>query len=161
MLYATGMVKIYQRLVILIFESVNGTTHYIVKKFFELHNHPTESIEDICHMTKQRMISYSEKVFIVRTSKVKIGEIIAHNLQEVLKGGYEYIREKVGNYRNWRICVSMTLFYKDSQIMINKMNDYRDHYPNYSFEFLSDGDHLAAMVWIEEREKEFMPILEK
>ena len=35
------------------------------------------------------------------------------------------------------------------------MNDRRDHYPNYSFEFLHDGDMLADMFWADEREKAF------
>nr|KAJ0206020.1 hypothetical protein LSAT_V11C500287390 [Lactuca sativa] len=35
------------------------------------------------------------------------------------------------------------------------MNDRRDHYPNYSFEFLRDGDMLDAMFWADEREKAF------
>nr|KAJ0196854.1 hypothetical protein LSAT_V11C700375390 [Lactuca sativa] len=62
---------------------------------------------------------------------------------------------KVTDYKNLRRGVNRILCYKDAQIMINKMNDRRDHYPNYSFEFLRDGDLLAAMFWADEREKAF------
>ncbi|KAI3781102.1 hypothetical protein L2E82_11103 [Cichorium intybus] len=35
------------------------------------------------------------------------------------------------------------------------MNDRRDHYPNYSFEFARDGNVLSAMFWADEREKAY------
>ncbi|KAI3496328.1 hypothetical protein L1887_38685 [Cichorium endivia] len=35
------------------------------------------------------------------------------------------------------------------------MNDRRDHYPNYSFEFTRDGNVLSAMFWADEREKAY------
>ncbi|XP_052625593.1 protein FAR1-RELATED SEQUENCE 5-like [Lactuca sativa] len=139
----------------IIFENVYGTTDYKVKKFFEMHNHPLESIEERPYTKNARKMSYSEKEFVVRASKAKIGPTMAHKIRVVLKGGYEYIGAKVTDYKNlWR-GVNRILCYKDAQIMINKMNDPRDHYPNYSFEFLRDGDLLAAMFWVDEREKTF------
>lgn len=139
----------------IIFENVYGTTDYKVKKFFEMHNHPLESIEERRYTKKARKMSYSEKEFVVRASKAKIGPTMAHKIRVVLKGGYEYVGAKVTDYKNLRRGVNRILCYKDAQIMINKMNDRRDHYPNYSFEFLRDGDLLAAMFWADEREKAF------
>ncbi|KAL7591215.1 hypothetical protein Lser_V15G31694 [Lactuca serriola] len=139
----------------IIFEIVYGTTDYKVKKFFEMHNHPLESIEEKPYMKKARRMSYSEKEFVVRASKAKIGPIMAHKIRAVLKGGYKYVGAKVTDYKNLRIGVNRILCYKDAQIMINKMNDRRDHYPNYSFEFPRDGDLLVAMFWVDEREKAF------
>nr|KAJ0214295.1 hypothetical protein LSAT_V11C400193660 [Lactuca sativa] len=88
---------------------------------------------------KARNMSYSEKKkeFVVCVSKAKTYLTMAHKIRAVLKGGYKYVGGE------------------DAQIMINKMNDRRDHYPNYSFEFLCDGDQLAAMFWADEREKIF------
>ncbi|KAL7592289.1 hypothetical protein Lser_V15G33646 [Lactuca serriola] len=145
----------------IIFENVYGTTYYKVKKFFELHNHPLESIKERPYTKKAKKMSYSEKEFVVRASKVKFGPTMAHKIQAVLKEGYEYVGAKVTNYKNLRRGVNRILCYKDAQIMINKMNDRRDHYPNYSFEFLRDGDMLAAMFWADEREKAFYADLEK
>ncbi|XP_023749947.2 uncharacterized protein LOC111898248 [Lactuca sativa] len=93
--------------------------------------------------------------FVVRASKAKIGPTMAHKIRAVLKRGYEYVRAKVTDYKNLRRGVNRILCYKDAQIMKNKMNDRRDHYPNYSFEFLGDGDLLVAMFWEDEREKAF------
>ncbi|KAL7586535.1 hypothetical protein Lser_V15G37318 [Lactuca serriola] len=125
---------------------------YKVKKFFELHNHPLESIEERPYTKKARKMSYFEKEFVVHASKAKMGPTMAHKIRAVLKGGYEYVRVKVTDYKNLRRGVNIILCYKDAQIMINKMNDRRDHYPNYSFEFLRDGDMLAVMFWADERE---------
>ncbi|KAL7588388.1 hypothetical protein Lser_V15G39548 [Lactuca serriola] len=136
-------------------EFVPVVNNYKVKKFFEMHNHPLESIEERPYTKKARKMSYYEKEFIVRASKAKIGPTMAHKIRAVLKGGYEYVGAKVTNYKNLRKGVSIILCYNDAQIMINKMNDRRDHYPNYSFEFLRDGDLLAAMFWADEREKAF------
>nr|KAJ0226614.1 hypothetical protein LSAT_V11C100009660 [Lactuca sativa] len=124
---------------------IMGTIDYKVKQFFELHNHPLESIEDRPYMKKARHMSYSEKEFLVRASKAKIGLVMAHKIRSVLKGGYKYVGTKVTIYKNLRRGENKILCYKDAQIMINKMNDHRDHYPNYSFELLCDGDQLAAM----------------
>ncbi|XP_052623761.1 protein FAR1-RELATED SEQUENCE 5-like [Lactuca sativa] len=99
----------------IIFENVYGTTDYKVKKFFEMHNHPLESIKERPYTKKARKMSYSEKEFVVRASKAKIGPTMAHKIRAVLKGGYEYVGAK----------------------------------------FLRDGDLLAAMFWVDEREKAF------
>nr|KAJ0194620.1 hypothetical protein LSAT_V11C700369090 [Lactuca sativa] len=139
----------------IIFENVYGTTDYKVKKFFEMHNHPLESIEERPYTKKTRKMSYSEKEFVVHASKAKIGPTMAHKIRAVLKGGYEYVGAKVTDYKNLRRGVNRILCYKDARIMINKMNDRRDHYPNYSFEFLRDEDMLVAMFWADEREKAF------
>nr|KAJ0223937.1 hypothetical protein LSAT_V11C200065620 [Lactuca sativa] len=64
----------------IIFENVYGTTDYKVKKFFEMHNHPLESIEERPYMKKARKMSYSEKVFVVRFLKAKIGPTMAHKI---------------------------------------------------------------------------------
>nr|KAJ0194759.1 hypothetical protein LSAT_V11C700366360 [Lactuca sativa] len=142
-------------------EELQNTIHIELKKFFELHNHPLESIKERPYTKKAKKMSYSEKEFVVRASKVKFGPTMAHKIQAVLKEGYEYVGAKVTNYKNLRREVNRILCYKDAQIMINKMNDRRDHYPNYSFEFLRDGDMLAAMFWADERENAFYADLEK
>nr|KAJ0204865.1 hypothetical protein LSAT_V11C500287400 [Lactuca sativa] len=70
----------------IIFENVYGKTDYKVQKFFELHNHPLESIEERTYTKKARNMSYSEKEFVVRAPKAKICPTMAHKIQAVLKG---------------------------------------------------------------------------
>ncbi|XP_052622428.1 protein FAR-RED IMPAIRED RESPONSE 1-like [Lactuca sativa] len=83
----------------IIFENVYGTRDYKVKKFFEMHNHPLESIEERPYTKKARKMSYSEKEFEVRASKAKIGPTMAHKIRAVLKGGYEYVGVKMKEKR--------------------------------------------------------------
>nr|KAJ0194045.1 hypothetical protein LSAT_V11C800420530 [Lactuca sativa] len=85
---------IYRCTTKIIFENVYGTTYYKVKKFFEMHNHPLESIEERPYTKTARNMSYFEKEFVVRASKAKIGPTMAHKIQAVLKGGYEYVGAK-------------------------------------------------------------------
>nr|KAJ0206052.1 hypothetical protein LSAT_V11C500281020 [Lactuca sativa] len=84
----------------IIFENVYGITNYKVKKFYEMHNHPLESIEERPYTKKARKMSYSEKEFLVRASKAKIGPTMVHKIRAVLKGGYEYVGAKVTDYKN-------------------------------------------------------------
>nr|KAJ0224777.1 hypothetical protein LSAT_V11C100010060 [Lactuca sativa] len=115
---------------------INGCTTNII--FENLSNSlnctTTHFIEDRPYMKKGRKMLYSEKEFVVHASKAKIGPTMAYKIRAVLKGGYEYVGAK------------------DAQIMINKMNNRRDHYPNYSFEFLRVEINI---FWADEREKAF------
>lgn len=139
----------------IIFEAVPGTSDYRVKKFCEFHNHPLESEEDRSHMKRARRMSYAEKEFVIRASTAKMGPNIAHKLRAALRGGYQYVGAKVTDYKNLRRGICRILFYKDAQIMVNMMNDRIKNLPNYSFDFLRDGDQLAAMFWADEREKAY------
>ncbi|KAI3708543.1 hypothetical protein L2E82_37758 [Cichorium intybus] len=139
----------------IIFECVYGTTYYKVLEFHELHNHPLVSVDDRCHLKKAKEMSYSEKEFIVRASTAKMGATTAYKLRATLRGGYQYMKPKIADYKNFRRGINRILWYKDAQIIVNKMNDRRDHYPNYSFEFARDGNVLSAMFWADEREKAY------
>ncbi|XP_052622664.1 protein FAR1-RELATED SEQUENCE 5-like [Lactuca sativa] len=136
----------------IIFESVYGTPDYKVFQFDELHNHPLEKRSDL---KKARQMSYSEKEFIVRASTSKIGPTMAHKLRSSLRGGYEFVKPKVVDYKNLRRDINMVIGYKDAQMIVNTMNDRRAHYPNYSFEFNCQDDVLDCMFWAEEMEKAY------
>ncbi|KAL7604695.1 protein FAR1-RELATED SEQUENCE 5-like [Lactuca sativa] len=136
----------------IIFESVYGTPDYKVFQFDELHNHPLEKRSDL---KKARQMSYSEKEFIVRSSTSKIGPNMAHKLRASLRGGYEFVKPKVVDYKNLRRDINMVIGYKDAQMIVNTMNDHRAHYPNYSFEFNYQDDILDCMFWADEMEKTY------
>ncbi|XP_052623644.1 protein FAR1-RELATED SEQUENCE 5-like [Lactuca sativa] len=136
----------------IIFESVYGTPDYKVFQFDELHNHPLEKRSDL---KKARQMSYSEKEFIVRASTSKIGPTMAHKLRASLRGGYEFVKPKVVDYKNLRRDINRVIGYKDAQMIVNTMNDRRAHYPNYSFEFNCQDDVLDCMFWADEMEKAY------
>ncbi|XP_052622359.1 protein FAR1-RELATED SEQUENCE 5-like [Lactuca sativa] len=136
----------------IIFESVYGTPDYKVFQFDELHNHPLEKRSDL---KKVRQMSYSENEFIVHASTSKIGPTMAHKLRASLRGGYEFVKPKVVDYKNLRRDINRVIVYKDAQMIVNTMNDRRAHYPNYSFEFNCQDDVLDCMFWADEMEKAY------
>ncbi|XP_052627239.1 protein FAR-RED IMPAIRED RESPONSE 1-like [Lactuca sativa] len=136
----------------IIFESVYGTPDYKVFQFDELHNHPLKKRSDL---KKLRQMSYLEKEFIVRASTSKIGPTMAHKLRASLRGGYEFVKPKVVDYKNLRRDINKVIGYKDVQMIVNTMNDLRAHYPNYSFEFNCQDDVLDCMFWADEMEKTY------
>ncbi|XP_052623210.1 protein FAR1-RELATED SEQUENCE 5-like [Lactuca sativa] len=136
----------------IIFESVYGTPDYKVFQFDELHNRPLEKRNDL---KKARQMSYSEKEFIVRASTSNIGPTMAHKLRASLRGGYEFVKPKVVDYKNLRRDINRVIGYKDAQMIVNTMIDRRVHYPNYSFEFNCQDNVLDYMFWVDEMEKAY------
>nr|KAJ0212430.1 hypothetical protein LSAT_V11C400221880 [Lactuca sativa] len=132
----------------IIFESVYGTPDYNVFQFDELHNHP---LEKRSNLKKARQI----KEFIVRASISKIGPTMAHKLRASLRGGYEFVKPKVVDYKNLRRDINRVIGYKDAHMIVNTMNDRRAHYPNYSFEFNCQDDVLDCMFWDDEMGKAY------
>nr|KAJ0217328.1 hypothetical protein LSAT_V11C300145650 [Lactuca sativa] len=135
----------------IIFESVYGTPDYKVFQFDELHNHPLKKRSNL----KKGQMSYSEKEFIVHASTSKIGPTMAHKLRATLRGGYEFVKPKVVDYKNLRRDINRVIGYKNAQMIVNTMNDRRAHYPNYSFEFNCQDDVLDCMFWADEMEKAY------
>nr|KAJ0194367.1 hypothetical protein LSAT_V11C800421060 [Lactuca sativa] len=126
----------------IIFESVYRTPYYKVFQFDERHNHP---LEKRSNLKKARQMSYSEKEFIVRVSTSKIGPTMGHKLRASLRGGYQFVKTKVVDYKNLRRDINRVIGYKDAQMIVNTMNDRRAHYPNYSFEFNCQDDVLFGL----------------
>ncbi|XP_023760006.1 protein FAR1-RELATED SEQUENCE 6-like [Lactuca sativa] len=73
---------------------------------------------------------------------------MAHKLRASLRGGYEFLKPKVVEYKNSRRDINRVIGYKDAQMIVNTMNDHRAHYPNYSFEFNCQDDVLDIMFWV-------------
>nr|KAJ0205004.1 hypothetical protein LSAT_V11C500284820 [Lactuca sativa] len=102
-----------------------------------------------------RQMSYSEKEFIVHASTSKIGPTMAHKLRTSLRGGYEFIKPKVVDYKNLRRDINRVIGYKVAQMIVNTMNDRQAHCPNYSFEFNYKDNVLDYMFWANEIEKAY------
>ncbi|XP_052621852.1 protein FAR-RED ELONGATED HYPOCOTYL 3-like [Lactuca sativa] len=80
---------------------------------------------------------------------------MAHKWRASLRGGYEFVKPKVVDYKNLRRDINRVIGYKDAQMIVNTMNDRRAHYPNYSFEFNCQDDVLDCMFWADEMEKAY------
>nr|KAJ0194434.1 hypothetical protein LSAT_V11C800448690 [Lactuca sativa] len=125
----------------IIFESVYGTQDYKVFQFDGVHKHPLEMRSDL---KKARQMTYSEKEFIVRASTSKIGLTMAHKLRVThrlrasLRGGYEFLKPKVVDYKNLRTNINRVIGYKDAQMIFN-----------------CQYDVLDSMFWADEMEKAY------
>ncbi|XP_052627215.1 protein FAR1-RELATED SEQUENCE 5-like [Lactuca sativa] len=80
---------------------------------------------------------------------------MAHKLRASLRGGYEFVKPKVVDYKNLRRDINRVIGYKDAHMIVNTMNDRRAHYPNYSFEFNCQDDVLDCMFWDDEMGKAY------
>nr|KAJ0202339.1 hypothetical protein LSAT_V11C600338990 [Lactuca sativa] len=78
---------------------------------------------------------------------IKIGPTMVHKLRASLRGGYEFVKPKVVDYKNLRRYIN--------RVIVNTMNDRRAHYPNYSFEFNCQYDVLDSMFWADEMKKAY------
>lgn len=132
---------------------VKGTNDYKFDKFNEMHNH---ELEDIHHLRKTRELPFSDMEYIVRSSTAKIGATKAYKLKATLMGGFEHVKGKVGDYKNFKRKISCIIGYKDAQMIVNKMMERKDNYPNYSFYYRCDKNNvLNAMFWADETEKAY------
>ena len=132
---------------------VKNSSDYYFHKFEEIHNH---EMMDSYHLRKTRNLSYTDKEFIVRASTVKLGAAMAHKLRSTLKGGFEYVRGKAVDYRNFKRDFGSLLGSKDAQLLVNKLTDRKENYPNYSFYYRTDDKKvLNALFWADETEKAY------
>ncbi|CAI9302702.1 unnamed protein product [Lactuca saligna] len=114
------------------FERVSiGTNEFQIREFQELHNHPLYTIEERRHSKKARKLNYADKEFIICAATTNVGATKAHKLRATLKGN------------------------KDAQLILNKMNERKTYYPDYSFEYKCVDSVLNAMFWADETDKVF------
>lgn len=84
-----------------------------------------------------------------------MGATKAHKLRVALKGGYECVGPEESDYKNFRKKLGNIIGNKDAQLVVNKMNERKTYYPNYSFEYKCVDSMLNAMFWVDETDKVF------
>ena len=83
----------------IVVKHIDGSADDRFGKFEEMHNH---EMEDIYHLRKTRKLSFSEKEFIMRASTTKIGATKAYKVKGNLNGGFEYVKSKVVDFKNFK-----------------------------------------------------------
>nr|KAJ0186836.1 hypothetical protein LSAT_V11C900499280 [Lactuca sativa] len=125
------------------FERVGvGRSGFQIREFQELHNHPLYTTEE-------------HKEFIIRATTANVGATKAHKLRAALKGGYECVGPEESDFKNFRKKLGNIIGNKDAQLVVNKMNERKTHYPDYSFEYKCVDSVLNAMFWADETYKVF------
>ncbi|GKD38389.1 FAR1-related sequence 5-like protein [Tanacetum coccineum] len=82
----------------LVLDIVSG--RYKLEQFYPKHNHMLIPKEYKHFTKKQRKMTQSEKMFVVKAATNKIGATRAHNLLSSMKGGYEYVHGTTDDFKN-------------------------------------------------------------
>ncbi|KAL4559416.1 hypothetical protein LXL04_031554 [Taraxacum kok-saghyz] len=137
----------------IVIKHIDGSTDYRFDKFEELHNH---EMEDAFHLRKNRKLSFSDKEFIMRASTAKIGATKAYKLKATLKGGFEQVKGKVVDFKNFTRDMGSIIGSNDAQLIVNKLLDRKENYPNFSYyQRLDENKVLNALFWADETEKAY------
>lgn len=137
----------------IVIKRIDGSGDYKFERFQEMHNH---ELEDSYHLKKSRKLSFTEKEYIVRAGTAKIGPTKAYKLKATLKGGFEHVKGKKTDYKNFKRDVGNIIAFRDAQIIVNKMMERKDNYPNYSFYYQCDENNvLRSMFWADETDKAY------
>nr|KAJ0203189.1 hypothetical protein LSAT_V11C500294410 [Lactuca sativa] len=128
----------------IIMKHVKEMGEYSFDKFQEIHNH---KLEDTFHLKISRSLSYSDKELISRASIVKMGATKAYNLKSTLKGGFEHVRGKDVDYKIFKRGMGSIIRFKDAHLIVNKMTDRKNNYPNYSFYYICDENQVLNTMY--------------
>nr|KAJ0198723.1 hypothetical protein LSAT_V11C600326850 [Lactuca sativa] len=124
----------------IIVKRVKGTSDYRFDKFQENHSH---ELQDTFHLKSTRTLSYSDKEFIVRAFTAKMG-------------GFQYLRGKVVDYINFKRSMGSINGFRDAQLIVNKMNNRKNNYLNYSLFYRCDETNfLHEIFWADETDKSY------
>nr|KAJ0214960.1 hypothetical protein LSAT_V11C300102770 [Lactuca sativa] len=137
----------------IIVKRVKETGEYRFDKFQEMHNH---ELEDTFHLKISRSLSYYDKELIVRASTMKMGATKSYKLKSTLKGGFEHLRGKDVDYRNFKSNIDSIIGFRDAQLIVNMMTNRKKNHLNYSFYFrCNENQVLNAMFWADETDKAY------
>ncbi|KAL4571455.1 hypothetical protein LXL04_018215 [Taraxacum kok-saghyz] len=137
----------------IVIKHIDGSTDYKFDKFEELHNH---EMEEAFHLRKNRKLSFSDKELIMRASTAKIGATKAYKLKATLKGGFEQVKGKVVDFKNFTRDMGSIIGSNDAQFIVNKLLDRKENYPNASYYHrLDENKVLNTLFWANETDKAY------
>ncbi|GJR30770.1 FAR1-related sequence 5-like protein [Tanacetum coccineum] len=126
---------------------------YEITKFVCKHNHQMIP-KHYKHLTKkQRKMTQTEKMFVVKASTMKLGATRAHNLYSSMKGGAQYVHGTSDDFKNHIRDVNAFIGESDAQMLINKMENRKKFVPNFTFQYKVENSELVAMFWADEVDK--------
>nr|GEX39813.1 FAR1 DNA binding domain-containing protein [Tanacetum cinerariifolium] len=83
----------------------------------------------------------------------QIGPTVAHRLKVALMGGYDKVRRTLDDYRKFKHAVNIFIRDRDSQMIVEKMNNRQHHVLEFSFEHHVFHDELVSVFWADETMK--------
>ena len=134
--------------VLITLDEVSGK--YVVHKFHSKHNHLMIP-KEYQHLTKkQRKMTQAEKVFVVKSSNMKLGATKAHRLLCGIKGGYQYVHGTSSDFKNHQRDINVCIGESDAQMLINKMENRQTYVLNFTFHYMVEKSELVALFWADE-----------
>ncbi|GJR64988.1 FAR1-related sequence 5-like protein [Tanacetum coccineum] len=126
---------------------------YEITKFVSKHNHQMIP-KHYKHLTKkQRKMTQTEKMFVVKASTMRLGATRAHNLYSKMKGGEQYVHGTSDDFKNHIMDVNAFIGESDAQMLITKMENRKKFVPNFTFQYKVENSELVAMFWADKVDK--------
>nr|XP_043616187.1 protein FAR1-RELATED SEQUENCE 5-like [Erigeron canadensis] len=137
-----------------IFKLIEGRQSYILDEFQEKHNHQLNSVEHRHLSRRQRKLGISEMTFINKVSTSNIGATRAHHIYSNMLGSYKNTHGTVNDFKNYKNKINCFISSSDAQMLVNRMENRREHVPNFTFEYkVKDNSELECMFWADETTK--------
>nr|XP_043630262.1 protein FAR1-RELATED SEQUENCE 5-like [Erigeron canadensis] len=137
-----------------IFKLIEGRQSYILDEFEEKHNHQLNSVEHRHLSRRQRKLGISEMTFINKVSTSNIGATRAHHTYNNMLGSYKNTHGTVNDFKNYKNKINCFISSSDAQMLVNRMENRREHVPNFTFEYkVKDNSELECMFWADETAK--------
>nr|XP_043619881.1 protein FAR1-RELATED SEQUENCE 5-like [Erigeron canadensis] len=113
---------------------------YIIADFHAIHNHELVPREYRYLCKTDRQLKYAEQLFVYNASISNVGPTKAHQLYSNLKGSSLNVNGTVNDFRNWKRDLNVYINESDTQILVNKMMEMREHIPGFAFEYKVQHD---------------------
>ncbi|XP_024974842.1 protein FAR1-RELATED SEQUENCE 5-like [Cynara cardunculus var. scolymus] len=129
---------------------VKESGRYKVYHFIESHNHMLCRSDEKLFTRSRRQLDYKDRKFFYHASSSKVGITQSRRMQLAINGGLVSLGGTARDHMNFRRDIMLFVGNKDAQMLINKMNKRREHFPEYFFEYKCDEKELIAIFWANE-----------
>lgn len=132
------------------FKLVPGTSSYKVYGFEDKHNHPLIPPEHMHLTRKRRQLLFCDREVIKICATQKLGASKTHTLLCGLKGGHEAVSGTKVDFKNHQRDYNNYIGGGDSSMWIKKMNNRKEHVPNFVFEYKCEDSEMVAAFWADD-----------
>ncbi|KAI3667658.1 hypothetical protein L6452_42727 [Arctium lappa] len=129
---------------------VKERERYEVYKFIEVHNHELFTPDEMIFSRSRRQMQYADRKTVYHGTTSKIGITKSHRMRNALKGGLECSSSTARDYQNSKRDMNKYVGIKDTQMLINKLENRRKVCPDYFFEYKRDDKELISIFWADE-----------
>ncbi|KAL4568815.1 hypothetical protein LXL04_024431 [Taraxacum kok-saghyz] len=130
------------------FKNLRCSLKFYIYVFVEDHNHDLVTQDQLHLLRINRKIDFVDESFIHKADTCNIGASKAYNLVSHMKGGFEIRGGTEVDYKNFQRDLNCKVGVKDSQMVVNIMQNKKLHFSNFSFEVEEHIDrNLTRLFW--------------